>query len=90
MKLSYSCTPNVKNLLKQHNSSIMKSGTSTHKKDCDCRNKNNCPLDRKCVVECIIYEATVSTKNRTNTYFGSAEGDFKSRYNNQKLSFCSK
>ena len=27
-KLSYSCTPNVENLIKQHNSSIMKSGTN--------------------------------------------------------------
>ena len=38
IKLSYSCSPNVKNLIKQHNSSIIKSGTNTNKKDCNGRN----------------------------------------------------
>ena len=32
----------------------------------------------------------MSTTIQTNTYFGSAEGDFKSRYNNHTLSFGSK
>ena len=86
-KLSYSCTPNVKNLIRQHNSSIMKSETNTNKRDCNCRNKNSYPLDGKCLVECIVYEATVSTKNQTNSYFGLAEGSFKSRYNNHTKSF---
>ena len=31
IKLSYSCTPNVKNLIKKHNRSIMKSSTNTKK-----------------------------------------------------------
>ena len=62
----------------------MKSGTITNKKNCNCRNKDNCLLDGKCLVECIAYEAIVSTINRTN------EGDFKSRYNKHKLSICSK
>ena len=44
----------------------------------------------KCLVESIVYEATVSTTIQTNIYFGSAEGDFKSRYNNHTLSFGSK
>ena len=90
IKLSYLCTPNVKNLIKQHNSSITKSGTNTNKKDCNCRNKDNCSLDGKCLVKCTVYEATVSTTNQINNYFGSAEGDFKSRYNNHTLSLRSK
>ena len=60
IKLSYSCTPNVKTLRKQRKSSIMKSGTNINKKDFNCRNKANCPLDVNCLVECIVYEATVS------------------------------
>ena len=87
IKLSYSCTPNVKNLIKQHNSSILKSETNTNKRDCNCRNKNSFPLDGKCLVECIVYEATNSTTNQTKTYFGLAEGSFKSRYNNHTKSF---
>ena len=68
----------------------MKSGTNVNKKDCNCRNKDNCPLDGKCLVECIAYEAAVSTTSQTSTYFSSAEGDFKSRRNNHILSFRSK
>ena len=90
IKLTYSCTPNVKNLIKQHNTSIMKRGTNTNKKDFNCRNNDNCPLDGKCSVECAVYEATVSTTNQSITYFGSTEGYFKSWYNNHTLSFRSK
>ena len=68
----------------------MKSGTSTNKKDCNRRNTDNCPLGGKCLVECIVYEATVSTTTQINIYYGSAEDDFKSRYNNHTLSFRSK
>ena len=89
MKLSYSCTPNVKNLIKQHNSSIMKSSTNTDKKDSNCRNKNNYPLDEKCCIVLYALNAAVSTSNQTNTYFCSAEGYFESRYNNHTLSFRS-
>ena len=47
-------------------------------------------LYRKSLVKCSVYETTVSTTNQTNTYFGSAEGDLKSGYNNHTLSFRSK
>ena len=57
----------------------MKSDTNTNKKNCNCRSKDNWDLEGKYLVECIVYEATVSTTNQTNTYFGSAEDDFKSR-----------
>ena len=36
-KLRYSCTTNVENLIKQHNSSIMKTGTNTNKKTVETR-----------------------------------------------------
>ena len=48
------------------------------------------PLDGKCLVECIVYDAAVFTANQTKIYFGLAEDDFKSRYNNRTLSFPSK
>ena len=59
--------------------------SQTQKKDWNCRNKDKFPLAGKCLVECIVYEATMFTKNQSNTYFGSAERDFKSRYNNHTL-----
>ena len=45
------------------------------------------PLDGKCSSECIVYEATVLSTKQTKVYFGTAEGSFKSRYNNHTKSF---
>ena len=87
IKISYSCTPNVKNLIKQHNTSIMKSNPETNNRACNCRTKDNCPLDGKFSSECIVYEATVLSTKQTKVYFGTAEGSFKSRYNNHTKSF---
>ena len=43
----------------------MKSNPETNNSACNCRTKDNCPLDGKCLSECIFYEATVlSTKQR--------------------------
>ena len=63
----------------------MNSDTNNNKKVCNCRNKDDCPLDGKGLVECIFYKAAVFTTNQTNTYFSLAEGDFKGRCNNHSL-----
>ena len=55
-----------------------------------CRNRNNCPLDRKCLTPNIIYEAQI-TSNKPNdkqkVYIGAVETDFKHRFNNHTKSF---
>ena len=51
------------------------------------RVKDNCPLDGKCLHECIVYQANVITNNQCKEYFGTAEGEFKLRYNNHIISF---
>ena len=51
------------------------------------RVKDNCPLDGLCLHECIAYQANVITNNQCKEYFGTAEGEFKLRYNNQTMSF---
>ena len=59
-----------------------------YKKKCNCRNKNLCPLDGTCLTKNIIYEATVTTTSgNSRTYIGMTENEFKTRYNNHKLSF---
>ena len=46
------------------------------------------PSCGKCLTSNVIYEATVTTTSgNTNTYIGMTENDFKTRYNNYKLSF---
>ena len=51
------------------------------------RVKDNCPLDGLCLHECIAYQANVITNNQCKEYFGTAEGEFKLRYNNHTMSF---
>ena len=54
---------------------------------CNCRDKNNCPLDGKCLSQCIVYKAEVETANTKSTYYGASEGEFKFRYNNHTKAF---
>ena len=66
----------MSSVIKQHN---CKKLSTTENIDwlCNCRNKENCPLDGKCLQTCIVYKAMV----------GANDGEFKSRYNNHTYSF---
>ena len=89
LKVSYSCTSNMANIIKNHNRKILNEcETTDSEKTCNCRNKALCPLDGKCLTSNVIYEATVTTTSgTTRTYIGMTENDFKTRFNNHKLSF---
>ena len=65
----------------------MKNQEHTEKGSCNCRVMDNCPLDGKCLHKCIVYQANVITNNECKEYFGTAEGEFKLRYNNHTMSF---
>ena len=45
---------------------------------CDCK-KQECPVNGSCLMENIIYKATVITENQTKFYVGSAGLSFKNR-----------
>ena len=77
----------MKNLIKQHNSKVLSEPTSHQEKSCNCRNKNSCPLDGNCQVKNIVYKATVTTEQNYRIDYGTAEGEFKTRYNNHTNSF---
>ena len=55
---------------------------------CNCRNKQNCPLQGQCLAECVVYKATITAPSLpAEHYLGSTEGPFKTRYNNHTYSF---
>ncbi len=90
VKLSYSCMPNISRVIDAHNKSeIEKSKPSTEDvKSCNCRIKNDCPLDGKCRERGIVYQATVIAEGkRHETYIGLTDTEFKMRYANHKQSF---
>ena len=72
----------MKNLIKQHNSKILSEAKTHQEKSCNCRNKSNCPLNGNCQVKTIVYKATVTTQDNYRIYYGTSEGEFKTRYNN--------
>ena len=76
---------NMKNLIKQHSTRVLKNHEHSEKRSCNCRVKGNCPLDGKCLYECIVYQANVVTNNECKEYFGTAEREFKLRYYNGHL-----
>ena len=60
--------------------------TQTDEKECNCRKKDQCPLDEKCLAQNVVYQATVSTQSSSETYVGLAT-NFKERYRNHTASF---
>ena len=87
IKISCSSVPNVKNLIKQHNSKILNKDQNKIQRSCNCRMKESCPLDGKCLHQCMVCKAEVTTNTTYKEYYGTSEGEFKSRYNNHTQSF---
>ena len=87
VKVSYSCTENMANVIKSQNK---KAAMSNEKSvaACNCRNKEDCPLDGLCQTNDIIYKCVVSIKIMPEKmYLGTAEGDFKKSCSNHRKSF---
>ena len=76
VKLSYSCMSNVKQLIDGHNKAILQNAETAQpqqdegKKACNCRKKEECPLDGECLVSEVVYQATVTTQDAQETYIG--------------------
>ena len=87
IKVSYSSMPNIKNLIKLHNSKILNKGRYKTQQPCNFRIKESCALNGKCIHQCMVYKAEVSTNTTYKEYYGASEGEFKSRYNNHTQSF---
>ena len=86
IKLSYSCMPNMRAKILQHNNKILKDSVPPAPAGCNCR-KQECPLQKNCKVQCLVYEAKVCHNGKSVVYYGSTANDFKTRYRNHKSSF---
>ena len=49
------------------------------KRECNCPKTKTCPLNKKCLVENLIYQATVTTPEESKTYIGLTSTNFKAR-----------
>ena len=55
--------PNVKQIIEGHNKTILKKDSQPPQdqaeKVCNCRNKDECPLEGACLTKEVVYQATL-------------------------------
>ena len=94
IKLSYSCMPNIEQIISGHNKNILNRDGNENRepKMCNCRKPTECPLDNKCLTKSIIYQAEANKKsnNTKETYVGLTDNTFKTRFTKHKFSFNNK
>ena len=92
-KISYSCMNNIKVIIQKHNKKTLNNNFNKDKNKtdntptCNCRSKNSCPLNNKCLIKNVIYKATITSNNEIKDYIGSTGNTFKSRWYNHNHSF---
>ena len=84
----------VASVTKNHNTSLLKDPAEPTAKARSCRQKSNCPLAEKCLLECLVYHALVAkfimvpvkitTKNVTTTIQLLLEIKVKKKVQNSK------
>jgi len=87
IKLSYSCMPNMESLIAGHNKKILANEKKMKEKACNCKFKEECPMNGQCRTKSIIYKATIESQGNTKHYIGCSETEFKTRFYNHKQSF---
>ena len=74
LKLSYSCMSNAKSTIDAHNKHLLKqinSGESISGASlCNCRKKEDCPLENQCLTRGIVYQANVTIEQGSEFYVG--------------------
>ena len=81
------CFPNMGSIVSSHNKHILNSNNTEY--GCNCKNRDECPLEDKCQTTRILCTADV-TNNKTDEhkyYYGISDTPFKERYENPKTSF---
>ena len=85
VKMSYRITPNLKKIIAAQNSKVIKqSENSDQTRTCNCPRTKTCPLQGKCLLDNVVYQATVKSDNSEETYVGLASTTFKSRLGNHQ------
>ena len=75
---------NVNTILQSNNKRILQD-KKANQNQCNCRKKEECPLNNNCQVREVIYKAEVTASIHKNMiYYGLAGNTFKERYGGHK------
>ena len=87
IKVSYCCTQNVANIIKSYKKRLISSNNQIIL-PCNCRKKEECPLEEKCRVNDIVHKCIAPATGFPNkVYLGTAQGECKKRFHNHNSSF---
>ena len=87
VKVSYSCTQNVKSIINSHNKKVS-AKKNVEKLECNCRKKNECPLNGDCRTSSIVYKCNITAPNHPNkVYIGLTAQEFKDRLQGHNTTF---
>ena len=70
VKATYCTLTNMKEKIGKHNAKLLSSKTTDRKANCNCRNKENCPIPGECNQENVVYQAEEHGNNKVMKYFG--------------------
>ena len=91
IKISYCCTKNMSAKISSHNKSTLMKNQDNDATEvnrlCNCRKKEECPMNNQCLKSNIVYTAHVTTEETTKEYIGCTSNTFKERYGTHKLGF---
>ena len=92
VKLSYSCMPNVSQIITAHNKYILKCKEPEEvakTTNCNCRKERQCPLNNNCLTSGVIYQAIVTRQDTMaeESYIGLTANTFKTRFNQHVATF---
>ena len=77
VKISYSCMSNMNSYTYMHNQKVLNDKPNeTGIDNCNCRNKDTCPLPNSCQKKCIVYQANIDRDiigYKEKCYLGSCE-----------------
>ena len=70
--------PKVKSITRKQNTSCLNiQDNKVDTKQCNCRSAKNCPLNKKCCRNSIVYKASLKTGQMNKFYYKSCETTFK-------------
>ena len=70
LKISYSCTNNIFQIINNHNKEIIKEfqdwtnnkNNNSKQNECNCKNRNNCPMNGLCNLNNVVYQGIIYPK----------------------------
>ena len=89
VEVSYSCLPNFANMIKSHNNRILSEEKTQDQPKCNCRQKDTCPLEGKCLDKELIYQCTLKENTTSDgvNYNSLTENTFKDQFHKHGNSF---